>query len=158
MKVRDNIDHWKLKKLDLSRILAKEDVAEHVGIYKQQEQDHGIEEVLDWDLVKAAQPALENAEKVEAKFKLINTNRSVGALLSNEVSKKFGKPGLPAGTINFKFKGSAGQSFAAFAAPGVRFELEGEANDYFGKGLSGCLLYTSPSPRDLSTSRMPSSA
>lgn len=144
LKVRDNIDHWKLKKLDLSRILAKEEVPSHVGIYKQQEQDHGIEEVLDWELVKAARPALENAEPVQSQFKLINTNRSVGALLSNEVSKKFGKPGLPAGTINFKFKGSAGQSFAAFTAPGVRFELEGEANDYFGKGLSGGELVIYP--------------
>ncbi|MFP4341894.1 MAG: glutamate synthase large subunit [Cyclobacteriaceae bacterium] len=144
LKVREDIEHWKLKKLDLSRILAKEDAPAHVGIYKQQEQDHGIEEVLDWKLLEAAKPALEQATPVQSNFKLINTNRSVGALLSNELSKKFGKPGLPAGTIHFKFKGSAGQSFAAFTAPGIRFELEGEANDYFGKGLSGSELIVYP--------------
>ncbi|MGB3779305.1 MAG: glutamate synthase subunit alpha, partial [Tunicatimonas sp.] len=77
-------------------------------------------------------------------FPLINTNRSVGTLLSNEISKKFGGPGLPAGTIHFKFKGSAGQSFAAFGARGLRLELEGEANDYFGKGLSGSELIVYP--------------
>jgi len=144
LKMRDEIDHWKLKKLDLSRILTKVDAPSHVGLYKQQEQDHGTEEVLDWKLLKAAKPALEKAEPVQAHFKLINTNRSVGALLSNELSKKFGKPGLPAGTVHFKFKGSAGQSFAAFTAPGIRFELEGEANDYFGKGLSGSELIVYP--------------
>jgi glutamate synthase (NADPH/NADH) large chain len=144
LKIREDIEHWKLKKLNLNRVLAKEDAPEHVGIYKQQEQDHGIEEVLDWKLLKAAKPALKQAEPVEAHFKLINTDRSVGALLSNELSRKFGKPGLPAGTIHFKFKGSAGQSFAAFTAPGIRFELEGEANDYFGKGLSGSELIVYP--------------
>ena len=77
-------------------------------------------------------------------FRLINTNRSVGAMLSNEISKKFGSPGLPDGTIHFTFKGSAGQSFAAFTTKGVRFELEGEANDYFGKGLSGSELIVYP--------------
>lgn len=143
-KVRDNIDHWKIKHLDLSPILYKEEAASHVGTYKQQEQDHAIDEVLDWDLTEAAKPALERAEPVKASFKLINTNRSVGTMLSNEISKRFGGPGLPSGTIHFKFKGSAGQSFAAFSAKGCRFELEGEANDYFGKGLSGSELIIYP--------------
>ncbi len=144
LKVRDNIDHWKIKKLDLSPILYKEEAAEHVGIYKQQEQDHGIDEVLDWELLEAAQPALEKTEPVKASFKLINTNRSVGTLLSNEISKRYGSPGLPPDTLHFKFKGSAGQSFAAFSTRGCCFELEGEANDYFGKGLSGSELIIYP--------------
>ncbi|WKN41127.1 glutamate synthase large subunit [Tunicatimonas pelagia] len=141
---RSDIDHWKAQKIDLSRILYKPKTAPNVGIYKQQEQDHGIDEVLDWDLIEAAMPALEELEAVQADFRLINTNRSVGTMLSNEVSKKFGSPGLPPGTIHFKFKGSAGQSFAAFTAKGIRFELEGEANDYFGKGLSGSELIIYP--------------
>ena len=140
----DDVDHWKAKKLDLSRILHKEETLPHVGIYKQQEQDHGIDEVLDWQLLEAAQPALEEMQPVLGEFPLINTNRSVGTLLSNEISKKFGGPGLPQGTIHFKFKGSAGQSFAAFGARGLRLELEGEANDYFGKGLSGSELIVYP--------------
>ena len=140
----DNVDHWKAKKLDLSRILYKAETLPHVGIYKQQEQDHGIDEVLDWQLLEAAQPALEEMQPVRGEFPLINTNRSVGTLLSNEISKKFGGPGLPAGTVHFKFKGSAGQSFAAFGARGLRLELEGEANDYFGKGLSGSELIVYP--------------
>ena len=139
-----NVDHWKAKKLDLSRILHKEETAHHVGIYKQQEQDHGIDEVLDWQLLEAVAPALEEMQPVQGEFRLINTNRSVGTLLSHEISKKFGGPGLPQGTVHFKFKGSAGQSFAAFGARGLRFELEGEANDYFGKGLSGSELIVYP--------------
>ena len=140
----DKIGHWKAKKLDLSRILHKEETAEHVGIYKQREQDHALDDVLDWQLIEAAQPALEELQPVQHNFKLINTNRSVGTMLSHEISKKFGGPGLPAGTVHFKFKGSAGQSFAAFGAAGLRFELEGEANDYFGKGLSGSELIVYP--------------
>ncbi len=140
----DNVDHWKAKKLDMSRILHKAETLPHVGIYKQQEQDHAIDEVLDWQLLEAAQPSLEEMQPVLGEFPLINTNRSVGTLLSNEISKKFGGPGLPAGTIHFKFKGSAGQSFAAFGARGLRLELEGEANDYFGKGLSGSELIVYP--------------
>ncbi len=144
LKIREGIDHWKIKKLDLSPVLYKAETAPHVGIYKQQEQDHGIDEVLDWTLLEVAKPALEKAEPVKASFKLINTNRSVGTMLSNEISRRYGHPGLPAGTIQFKFKGSAGQSFAAFGAQGIHFELEGEANDYFGKGLSGGELVIYP--------------
>lgn len=144
LKVKEDVEHWKARKLDLSRLLHKEDVSEHVGIYKQQEQDHGIDEVLDWTLIEHAKPALERAEAVKAQFKLINTNRSIGTMLSNEISKQYGLPGLPDGTIHFKFKGSAGQSFAAFSTKGCRFELEGEANDYFGKGLSGSQLSVYP--------------
>ncbi len=144
LRVRQDIDHWKVKKLDLSPILHFEPVREHIGLYKQIEQDFELEKVLDWKLVEAARPALDECEPVTAKFIIRNTDRSTGALLSNEISKKYKAAGLPEDTIHFQFKGSAGQSFAAFVAPGVTFELEGEANDYFCKGLSGGKLIVYP--------------
>lgn len=103
-----------------------------------------MEKFHDWRLIEAAKPALEKGQKVDAKFEVINTDRAIGTMLSNEISKKFGEEGLPNDTINLKFKGSAGQSFAAFSAKGITFELEGEANDYFGKGLSGSKLIVYP--------------
>jgi glutamate synthase (NADPH/NADH) large chain len=112
-------------------------VREHVGLYKQIDQDFELEKVLDWKLVEAARQALDEGEPVREKFIIRNTDRTTGALLSNEISKKYKGKGLPVDTIHFTFKGSAGQIFGAFVAPGVTFELEGEANDYFGKGLSG---------------------
>ncbi|CAN5400474.1 glutamate synthase large subunit [soil metagenome] len=142
--LRENIDHPKIKKLDLKSLFYKEEVGESVGLYKQMEQDHEIDQVLDWKLMDVARPALENQEKVMAEFDLLNTNRSIGTMLSNEISKRYKGAGLPEGTINFKFRGSAGQSFGAFGAHGLKFELEGEANDYFGKGLSGSQLIIYP--------------
>lgn len=144
LRVRQDVDHWKVKKLDLSPVLHREPVRDHVGVYKQIEQDFELEKVLDWRLVEAAKSAIDDAESVQKKFIIRNTDRSVGALLSNEVSKKHKAKGLPEDTIHFNFKGSAGQSFGAFVAPGLRFELEGEANDYFGKGLSGGKLIVYP--------------
>lgn len=147
LKTREALEHWKMKDLDLYPILNKEVPREGVGLYKQMDQDHEIKDVIDWELLKAAQPALEYGENVEAEFVMINTNRSVGTLLSNEISKRYQGTGLPEGAIHFKFKGSAGQSFGAFGASGIRFELEGEANDYFGKGLSGGELIAYPDKR-----------
>jgi glutamate synthase (NADPH/NADH) large chain len=144
LRVRQDIEHWKVKKLDLSPILHREAGREGVGMFKQIEQDFELEKVLDWKLVEAARPALDDAEPVKEKFIIRNTDRSTGTLLSNEISKKYKGSGLPEDTIKFNFKGSAGQSFAAFVAPGVTFELEGEANDYFGKGLSGGKLIIYP--------------
>lgn len=144
LRVRQNLDHWKVKKLDLSPILHREPAREHVGVYKQIEQDFELEKVLDWRLLEAAKAAIDEGEPVKQRFVIHNIDRSVGALLSNEVSKKHKAQGLPEDTIHFNFKGSAGQSFGAFAAPGIRFELEGEANDYFGKGLSGAKLIVYP--------------
>src|SRR5690606_28745308 len=100
--------------------------------------------VLDWKLIEAAKSALEHGEAIKASFNIVNTDRATGTMLSNEISKIFKKDGLPDGTMDFKFRGSAGQSFGAFAAPGLRMELEGEANDYFGKGLSGGQLAIYP--------------
>ena len=144
LKVRDNIEHWKIKKLDFSPILYRDPASDTVGVYKQIEQDHGLDSILDWKLLEVAKPAIEDGTRVKGKFKIINTNRAVGTLVSNEISKKYGGAGLLPGTIKFKFEGSAGQSFAAFGAPGLRFEVEGDANDYFGKGLSGSEIIIYP--------------
>jgi glutamate synthase (NADPH/NADH) large chain len=144
LRVRQDIEHWKVKKLDLSPLLYRESAGEGVGRYKETEQDFELEKVLDWKLVEAAQPALSYGEPVSANFAIHNTDRAVGALLSNEISKIYKGQGLPDDTIHVKFKGSAGQSFGAFTARGVTFELEGEANDYFGKGLSGGKLIIYP--------------
>lgn len=146
LQVRENVTHWKYKQLDLSPILYKEPAAEETGLFKQEEQDHGIGEVIDWQLLKSAQPALEKKSRVFHQYNIKNTDRAVGTILSNEISKRYGGPGLPEDTIHYKFVGSAGQSFGAFNTKGVTLELEGEANDYFGKGLSGAKLILYPSP------------
>ncbi len=144
LKVREGIEHWKLKKLDLSQIIYKEEASEGYGLYKQREQDHALEFALDWQILEAAKPAIEKGEKVLAEFNIVNTNRSVGGIISNEISKKHKGEGLPDGTVHIKLRGSAGQSFGVFGAHGLKFELEGEANDYFGKGLSGAQLIVYP--------------
>ena len=142
---RENITNPKYLKLDLSPILYKEPASKFTGLFKSEEQDHGLTDVLDWKLLKAAEPALEKKEKVKQSFKIQNTDRTTGTILSNEISKKYNAKGLPDCTIHFKFTGTAGQSFAAFNTKGVTMELEGDANDYFGKGLSGAKLIVYPS-------------
>jgi glutamate synthase (NADPH/NADH) large chain len=142
---RENVDHWKFHKLDLSPILYKEPSSKYVGLYQSEAQDHGLSEVLDNKLLKIAKPALEMGQKVEHGFDILNTDRTTGTMLSHEISKKYKAKGLPDNTIHFKFTGTAGQSFAAFNAKGVTMELEGDANDYFGKGLSGAKLIIYPS-------------
>ncbi|GJM27664.1 MAG: glutamate synthase [Cyclobacteriaceae bacterium] len=144
LEVREDIEDPKLKTLDLSPVLYQERSGEEAGLYNQISQDHEMDDILDWILLKAAQRTLEYGTAYKGSFDIINTDRAVGALLSNEISKKYGSEGLPSGTLHFSFKGSAGQSFGAFATRGVRFELEGEANDYFGKGLSGAELIIYP--------------
>ncbi|RFM27592.1 glutamate synthase large subunit [Deminuibacter soli] len=144
LEVRPDIKHWKASKIDLSPILYKEPASAYTGLYKQEDQDHGLKEVLDWQLLKAAQPALENQTPVTASFPIRNINRTAGTILSNEITKIYKAAGLPDNTIHFKFKGTAGQSFGAFNTNGVTLELEGDANDYFGKGLSGARLIVYP--------------
>ena len=144
LQVRENITHWKYSKLDLSPILYKEQTSVHTGLYKQEEQDHGLADVLDWKLLEAAKPALESQQKVKASFDIKNTDRTVGTILSNELTKIYRSKGLPDDTIHFKFKGTAGQSFGAFVNKGITLEIEGDANDYFGKGLSGGKLIIYP--------------
>lgn len=144
LRVKDNLESWKAKKVDLSGILHPVTNAKGNTLYNSEKQDHGMDNIIDWKLLETAQPALADRTPVFASFELKNTDRTVGTLLSNEISKKYGSAGLPENTINFKFKGSAGQSFGAFAAKGIAFELEGEANDYVGKGLSGAQLAIYP--------------
>lgn len=143
LEARPDIIHWKYRTLDLSAILYKEPVG--TGLHQQQVQDHGLASQLDWQLLEAASPALEAQQKVRASFALRNTDRTIGTILSNEITKRFGGKGLPDDMIHFLFRGTAGQSFGAFATNGVTLELEGDANDYFGKGLSGAELIVYPS-------------
>lgn len=144
LEVKENINHWKFSKLDLSPILYKEPASLYTPLYNCEEQDHGLADVLDWKLLEAAQPAINKKEKVKKEFVIKNTDRTVGTILSNEITKIYRGDGLPDDTIQFKFKGTAGQSFAAFNTKGITHELEGDANDYFGKGLSGAKLIIYP--------------
>src|SRR5690606_22130238 len=114
------------------------------SLYNTQEQDHGMSMSLDWGVENQAKSAIDTKTPVFGTFKVKNTDRTIGTLISNEVSKVHGADGLPDNTVNFKFEGSAGESFGAFAVKGLSFELEGEANDYVGKGLSGAQLAIYP--------------
>jgi glutamate synthase domain-containing protein 3 len=135
----DAIKHWKADGLDLTNMLKPaKGPRPDVGMYCMIPQDHGLEQSLDLrKLVPLAKPALEDGKQVRAELDIINTDRTVGTILSNEIAKKWGLDLLPDDTIRFKFNGSAGQSFGAFLAKGVTLELEGDGNDYIGKGLSG---------------------
>lgn len=144
LRQREDISYWKVQKLDLSPLIYKVPVGPEVGLYKSKNQKHKISDVLDRKLIEKAVPALDKKEKVTGEFAIVNTDRAVGTMLSNEISKRYGGEGLPEDTITYKFRGSAGQSFGAFSQKGLRFELEGEANDYFGKGLSGAKLIVVP--------------
>jgi len=138
LEVHRAVEHWKAKGLDYAAILYQPDVGPEVGRYCQIPQNHGLENALDNQvLLDLAAPALERKEKVKAKLDIRNTNRVVGTILGSEVTRRYGPQGLPEDTIHFHFQGSAGQSFGAFIPPGMTLELEGDANDYFGKGLSG---------------------
>ncbi len=139
------IDHWKAKGLDLTPILHRPDAGPEVGRYRQMDQDHGLEKSLDiTKLLDICKPAIERGEKVKAELPIINVNRVVGAITGSEITKKYGANGLPEDTVHLKFNGSAGQSFGAFCPRGMTLELEGDANDYFGKGLSGAKLIVYP--------------
>ena len=148
LKMRENIAHWKAKELDFSAILHRVDMPANVARYKVQGQDHGIDHVLDRRLLEEAMPVIESGVgKVEKGFAIRNCNRTTGAMVSFEIARRYGHKGLPDDTITFCFTGSAGQSFGAFAARGLSLFLEGDANDYVGKGLSGGKLVVR-SPRD----------
>ncbi|MHB1921445.1 MAG: glutamate synthase large subunit [Chitinophagaceae bacterium] len=141
---RENIHHWKYSHLDLSSILFQQKEGAEAGLYQTDPQDHGLDGVLDWKLLELAKPALDHQEKVHGSFVIRNTDRTCGTILSHEISKKYKGIGLPEDTLHYQFRGSAGQSFGAFNARGITLELEGEANDYFGKGLSGARLILYP--------------
>ena len=139
------ITHWKAVGLDLSNILYQPKVGPEVGRYCQIPQDHGLDKSLDiTTLVDLCKPAIERGEKIDAELPIRNTNRVVGTILGNEITRKHGAKGLPEDTIHLRFKGSAGQSFAAFVPKGVTLEIEGDANDYLGKGLSGGKIIVYP--------------
>jgi len=138
LRVDAAVNHWKAKGLDLSKILAPaEQPEDFLGSYAQHKQDHELDMALDNELIRLAEPALANGEKVQHSLPIVNTNRVVGGMLSNAIIRRCGPAMLPDGTIHFRFFGSAGQSFGAWLAKGVTLEVEGDANDYVGKGLSG---------------------
>jgi glutamate synthase (ferredoxin) len=140
------VDHWKAKGLDFSNILYSPEVGAEVGRFCSTKQDHGLEKSLDLTtLLGICQPAIERGEKVVAELPIRNVNRVVGTITSHEVTKKHGAQGLPDDTIRIRFKGSAGQSFGAFMTKGMTFSIEGDANDYVGKGLSGGKIIIYPS-------------
>ncbi|UOF88663.1 glutamate synthase large subunit [Fodinisporobacter ferrooxydans] len=137
--------HWKAKYLDLSTLLHQPDVAAEVGRYHQHKQDHKLEETLDRrEILKRCQPALDGKTPVEVNLPIKNSDRVAGTILGSEVSKRFGADGLPEDTIRLNFKGSAGQSFGAFVPKGITLTLEGDANDYVGKGFSGGKMIVYP--------------
>ena len=131
------VNHWKAKGIDLSRLLYQEPPKPGVAIYHCEEQNHGLDKALDNELIAAAQPALDRREAVRIELPIRNVHRTVGAMLSGEIARRYGHAGLPEDTVRVRFTGTAGQSFGAFLAHGVTLELDGDANDYVGKGLSG---------------------
>jgi len=143
---RAAIAHWKARGLDFSTILHKPEVPAHVKTHCQERQDHGIEQSLDMTtLLRACRPALEDGRPVKLALPIRNVNRTVGTILSSEVTRRFGAAGLPEDTIDITFTGTAGQSLLAFGAPGVTIRVEGDVNDYCGKGLSGGRIIVRPS-------------
>ena len=148
LEATDAIDHWKAQGVDLTSVLAPARKPHpRAGVYCQNLQDHGLDQALDnIHLIALSRAALERGERVDIKLPIVNTNRTVGTLLSHEIVKRWGEQGLPENTIHVRFTGSAGQSFGAWLAGGVTLELIGDANDYVGKGLSGGRLIIYPSP------------
>jgi glutamate synthase (ferredoxin) len=144
LEAKEAISHWKAKNIDLSKLLYQPEVGSEVGRYCQIPQDHGLEKSLDLTvLLDLCKGAIENGEKVTATLPIRNTNRVVGTILGNEITKRHWE-GLPEDTVNLHFQGSAGQSFGAFVPKGVTLKLEGDANDYVGKGLSGGKIIVYP--------------
>jgi glutamate synthase domain-containing protein 2/glutamate synthase domain-containing protein 1/glutamate synthase domain-containing protein 3 len=142
--INRNIIPWKAKDIDYSKIVYRPKVSKKNTVYCNISQDHGLDKVLDRKLIEFAKPAFHYREPVKKEIAINNTNRSTGAMLSGEICRRFGEEGLPSDTIYFKFYGVSGQSFGAWLAKGVTFELEGLANDYVGKGISGGKIIIRP--------------
>ncbi len=140
LNMKKAIQHYKAQGIDLSNILYKPEVPSHIKERNTEIQDHQLEQVLDFEILRQAHPALYRKEAQHLEFRIKNTNRTVGAILSNEISKIHGADGLPDQTLSLKFTGAAGQSFGGFATSGLFMKVIGTANDYFGKGLSGATL------------------
>jgi len=134
------IEHYKAQGIDLSNILYKPAVDESMCLYNCKKQDHRLDDVLDFEILRQAHPAIYRKEKMRLHFPITNINRTTGAIISNEISKIHGAKGLPKNTLSLNFTGAAGQSFGAFATKGLTLNVEGNTNDYFGKGLSGATL------------------
>jgi len=148
LKTKTVIQHWKANGLDLTKVFKKPDVPESYGTYRQIDQDHGIEKSMDETLLlDICKPAIENGEKVEAILPIRNINRTVGTIVGSELTRKYGLNGLEEDTIKLHFNGSAGQSFGAFIPKSMTLTLEGDSNDYIGKGLSGGKIIVFP-PRN----------
>jgi glutamate synthase (NADPH/NADH) large chain len=145
--IRHGIEHWKAKGLDYSKLFHRPLVGPDVAIHHCEKQQHGLEKALDHKLIEKAMPSLVSKSKISFDLPVRNVNRTLGAMLSGEVVKRYGHAGLPNDTIHIKVKGTAGQSFGAFLAHGITLELEGESNDYVGKGISGGRIIVYP-PRD----------
>ena len=141
---RKAISHWKASGLDLTPILHRVKIDDSTSMIKTIEQDHGLDKALDNKLIEICKPALEKGELVRAQLEVRNVNRTVGTMLGSEVTRKYGGSGLPEGTIELTFNGSAGQSFGAFIPKGMTLRLEGDTNDYLGKGLSGGKIVVRP--------------
>ncbi len=144
LKAKENVNHWKAKHLQLDKLLYRMHINDGDSAYNTRSQDHGIEGALDNELIKLAQPAIDNKTAVKHDITLKNINRTVGTMLSSVMTKKHGEDGLPEDSIYFKAKGTGGQSFGAFVNSGITFEIEGDSNDYFGKGLCGGKLILYP--------------
>jgi len=144
IRAKKAINHWKARGLDLSSILKKPAVPPDTPTYCVEQQDHALQGALDYHLIELARPALESKQRVEANLPIRNIHRTVGGMLSGEIAKRYGLEGLPPDTIHFKFTGTAGQSFGAWLANGVSLTLEGESNDYLGKGMSGGRIVVFP--------------
>ena len=144
LEMRGAIDHWKAKGLDFSKILYRPEVGPEVAVRRVVSQDHGLDTALDHRLVELCRDALEHQRPVSLELPIRNVNRTVGTILGSHVTKRYGGRGLPEDTIRIRFTGSAGQSFGAFLPRGITMVLEGDANDYFGKGLSGGRLIAFP--------------
>lgn len=140
----DAVDHYKARHVDLSKILYRPDVPDEFGTYCMEPQDHGLDDALDNELIEECRFYIDHREPIVLEKPIVNTNRTVGTMLSREVSLKYGPEGLNDDTIRITFHGNAGQSFGAFLARGITFRVEGDANDYFGKGLSGGKLIVTP--------------
>ncbi len=144
LRARTGIDHWKAKGLDLSPILAQVEVPAGTALHRVTDQDHGLADKLDAQLIEIAQPAITNGELVRGDLLVRNVDRTVGTLLGHQVTKATQGAGLPENTIDFTLRGTAGQSFGAFLPAGITLRLVGDSNDYFGKGLSGGRLILRP--------------
>jgi glutamate synthase (NADPH/NADH) large chain len=142
--MRKGIDHWKAKGLDFSKVFYQPAMPPEVARHRCEEQDHRLAQALDHEIIKAAQPALDKGKPVRLNLRIRNAHRSVGAMLSGEIARRYGHEGLAEDTVHVAFEGIAGQSFGAFLARGVTFELQGATNDYVGKGLSGGRIVVYP--------------